>query len=171
MEKIYTEVLKVLKERRSIRSYQKKEIPDEVIRDIIDCARFAPTARNLQPWKFVVVTDENLRNKLAEITDYGKFIAEAPVCIVVFCEDTKYYLEDGSAATTYILLAAKAYGLGSCWVAGDKKPYAEEIRRLLDVPAGYKLISLISIGYCKGSVSVPFKKTLEEVLLFFPVRK
>ncbi|MCD6221987.1 nitroreductase family protein, partial [bacterium] len=115
------EVIKLLKERRSIRKYQKKEVPEDIIEGIIDCARFAPSAMNIQPWEFIVITEEEMRKKIADITDYGKFIADAPLCIAVFCKDTKYYLEDGSAATTYILLAAKAYGLGSCWVAGDKK--------------------------------------------------
>jgi len=155
--------LKILKERRSIRKYQKKEVPKEIIEDIIDCARFAPTAINIQPWEFIVITDTNMREKIADITDYGKFIKEAPVCIAVFCKDTKYYLEDGSAATTYILLAAKAYGLGSCWIAGDKKFYAEKIRELLGVPQGYKLISLISIGY-PDEEPKPKKRDLEEVI-------
>lgn len=171
MEKITGEVLKVLKERRSIRRYKKEEVPENIVKDIIDCARFAPTARNIQPWKFVVITDSNLKSKIARICDYGKFIAEAPVCVAIFCEDTKYYIEDGSAATTYILLAAKAYGLGSCWVAGDKKPYADEIRQLLNIPDGYKLISLVSIGYPEEPVPTPPKKSLNDVLLFLPVRK
>ncbi len=157
------EILRILKERRSIRKYQKKEIPKEIIEDIIDCARFAPTAINIQPWEFIVVTDKNMREKIADITDYGKFIKDAPVCIVVFCKDTKYYLEDGSAATTYILLAAKSYGLGSCWVAGDKKGYAGKIRELLGVPEGYKLISLISIGY-PAEEPKPRKRDLKELL-------
>jgi len=155
--------LKILKERRSIRKYQKKEVPKEIIEDIIDCARFAPTAINIQPWEFIVITDKNKREKIADITDYGKFIKDAPVCIGVFCKDTKYYLEDGSAATTYILLAAKAYGLGSCWIAGDKKKYAEKIREILGVPEGYKLISLISIGY-PDEEPKPKKRDLEEVI-------
>jgi nitroreductase len=155
--------LKILKERRSIRKYQKKEVPKEIIEDIIDCARFAPTAINIQPWEFIVITDKNKREKIADITDYGKFIKDAPVCIGVFCKDTKYYLEDGSAATTYILLAAKAYGLGSCWIAGDKKIYAEKIREILGVPEGYKLISLISIGY-PDEEPKPKKRDLEEVI-------
>lgn len=157
------EALKVLKERRSIRKYQKKEVPKNIIEDIIDCARFAPTAINIQPWEFIVITDKEMREKIADITDYGKFIKEAPVCVAVFCKDTKYYLEDGSAATTYILLAAKAYGLGSCWVAGDKKLYAEKIREILGVPSGYKLISLISIGYSDEEPK-PNKRELKEVL-------
>jgi nitroreductase len=123
--------LKILKERRSIRKYQKKEVPKEIIEDIIDCARFAPTAINIQPWEFIVITDKNKREKIADITDYGKFIKDAPVCIGVFCKDTKYYLEDGSAATTYILLAAKAYGLGSCWIAGDKKNMQKKLEKYL----------------------------------------
>ncbi|MCX7917637.1 MAG: nitroreductase family protein [bacterium] len=157
------EILRVLKERRSIRKYQKKEVSKNIIEDIIDCARFAPTAINIQPWEFIVITDEEMRKKIANITDYGKFIKDAPVCVVVFCKETKYYLEDGCAATTYILLAAKSYGLGSCWVAGDKKNYAEKIRELLQVPQGYKLISLISIGYPDEEPKVK-KRSLKEVL-------
>lgn len=157
------ETIKILKERRSIRKYQKKEVPKNIIEDIIDCARFAPSAINIQPWEFIVITDEKTREKIADITDYGKFIKDAPVCVAVFCKDTKYYLEDGSAATTYILLAAKSYGLGSCWVAGDKKVYADKIREVLGVPKEYKLISLISIGY-PAEEPKPKKRELKEVL-------
>jgi len=163
VESTKKEALQVLKERRSVRRYKEKEVPENVIMDIIDCARFAPTAINIQPWKFVVITDASERKRIAGVADYGKFIADAPVCIAVFCEDTKYYLEDGSAATTYVLLAAKAYGLGSCWVAGDKKPYAEKIRIMLNMPQGYKLVSLIPIGYPE-EIPSPRKKSLKEVL-------
>src|SRR3989338_5927636 len=125
------ELLKTLKERRSIRKYIDKSVPKEIIEDIIDVARLAATANNIQPWEFIVVTDQGTRKKLAEIIDYGKFIEYAPVCVIVCCKDTKYYLEDGCAATENILLAAKAYGLGSCWVAGDKKDYANDVLKLL----------------------------------------
>ncbi|HOL66307.1 MAG TPA: nitroreductase family protein [bacterium] len=157
------DALKVLKERRSVRSFQNRAVPREVITDIVDCGRLAATARNLQPWEFVVVTEAGTREKLAEITDYGKFIAQAPVCIVVFCRETKYYLEDGSAATQNLLLAATACGLGSCWVAGDKKPYAEDICRLLNAPAGYRLVTLVAVGYPAEKPS-PSKRLLSEVL-------
>lgn len=96
------------------------------------------------------------------LTDYGKFISEAPVCIVVFCRDTKYYLEDGSAATTYILLAAATLGLGSCWVAGDKKAYAEQVRDFSGVPDGYKLVALVPIGY-PAEEQQKMKRSLTEV--------
>ncbi len=129
----------------------------------MDCGRLAATAINIQPWQFVAVTDREMLGKIASITDHGKFIADAPCCIAVFCEKGKYYLEDGSAATQNILLAAHAHGLGSCWVAGDKKPYCGEIGRLLGVPESHTLVSLIAIGHAE-SIPSPAKKPLSEVL-------
>lgn len=157
------DALECLKTRRSIRSYERTPVEQDVIDDIIDCARLAPTAINIQPWEFVVVTDEDVQRKIADFTDHGKFIAHAPVCVGVFCEDTKYYLEDGCAATVNILHAAHAHGLGSCWVAGDKKPYANEIRELLGVPSNYKLISLVSIGHTEENPTMS-KRSLHTVL-------
>jgi nitroreductase len=157
------DTIEMLKTRRSVRVYKREPVPRGIIEDIVDCGRLAATAVNIQPWEFVVVTDREARRRIAKITDYGGFIADAPVCVVVPCRDTKYYLEDGSAATENILLAARAHGLGSCWVAGDKKPYAAEICRLLGAPPGYKLISLIPMGYPAESPTKS-KRPLSDVL-------
>jgi len=108
------EAIEALKTRRCVRVYTGQSVPREVIEDIIDCARLAPTARNEQPWEFVVVTDSVRRQSIAQKTDFGKFIADAPVCVAVICKGSKYYLEDGSNATLSILLAARAHGLGAC---------------------------------------------------------
>lgn len=157
--------IQVIKTRRSIRKFSKDSVPKEIIEDIIDCARLAPSARNIQPWEFIVVTDKKMLNKLAEITKgFGDFIAECAFCIVVFCKDTKYYLEDGSAATQNILLAAHSLNLGACWVAGDKKPYADEVRRVLNVPDGYKLVSLVPVGYPAEKPAPIRKRKLNEVV-------
>ena len=129
----------------------------------MDCGRLAATARNVQPWEFVVVTDPAMRSRLAQINDFGKFIEQAPVCIVVLCVDTKYYIEDGSAATQNILVAAHAHGLGTCWVAGDKKPYADEIRSAVGAPANFKLVASIALGYPE-QVPAPEKRRLDEVI-------
>lgn len=157
------DAMEVLKTRRAVRAYTREPVPRNVIEDIIDCGRMAATAINIQPWEFVVVTDPGIRLRIANATDYGKFIADAPVCVVVLCRDTKYYLEDGSAATENILLAARAHGLGSCWVAGDKKPYAPDICQMIGAPSGYKLISLIPIGYPAESPEKA-KRPLSDVL-------
>ena len=157
------DAIEALKTRCSVRAYIGAPVPREIIEDVIDCGRWAATAVNIQPWEFVVVTGRELLRSIAQSTDHGKFISDAPVCVVVLCEDTKYYLEDGSAATENILLAAHAHGLGSCWVAGDKKPYASDICHLVGAPRGYKLVSLIPIGYPAESPEKP-KRPLSDVL-------
>ena len=136
-----------MKTRRAVRAYTGEPVAREVLEDIVDCARLAASAINIQPWEFVVVTARETLARIAGTTDYGKFIAAAPACIAVFCRDTKYYLEDGSAATQNLLVAARAHGLGSCWVAGDKKPYCEAIRELVGAPSGMRLVSLVPLGH------------------------
>ncbi len=158
------DVLEALMKRRSIRRYKSTPVEKEIIEKIIDAGRFAPTARNVQPWEFIVVTNPDMRQEIADITEYGKFIAQSPVCIVVFCKDTKYFLEDGSAATVNMLLAAEGLGLKSCWVAGDKKPYCDKIAKMLNVPEGYKLISFIAIGYSDENPQPSDKRTLDDVI-------
>jgi nitroreductase len=157
------EALAAIKSRHSSREFLAEAVDKAIIEDIIDCARLAPTARGEQPWEFVVVTDKFLLERIATLATTGRFIAQAPVCVAVFCRATTYYLEDGAAATENILLAATAYDLGCCWVAGDKKAYAEEIRTLLGVPEGYKLVSLIPLGRVKPATPKA-KRPLSEVL-------
>lgn len=158
------DAIEVLKKRRSIRKYLSKPMRKKDIETIIDCGRLAASARNVQPCEFIVVTDTKMRKKIADITEFGKFIAAAPACVCVFSQDTKYYLEDGCAATENILLAARALGLGSCWVAGDKKPYTGDIAAVLGVPPEFKLVSLIAVGYTDDLDQKCAKRPLSEVL-------
>ena len=155
--------IEALKTRRSVRAYTGDPVDRAVIEDIIDCGRLAATAINIQPWEFVVVTDRQMLRAIADTADYGKFIPQAGVCIVVLCKETKYYLEDGCNASQNMLLAARAHGLGSCWVAGDKKPYADRIRRMVGAPDGLKLISLLAIGHA-AEPPVKEKRPLSDVL-------
>jgi len=157
------DALEALTTRRSVRLYTADPVPRDLIEQVLDAARHAATANNLQPWEFVVVTDRMLRQKITAATDYGKQIALAPVCIAVLCKDSKYYLEDGAAASQNLLTAARAVGLGSCWVAGDKKPYAEEVRELLGAPPGYRLVSLLTLGYA-AEEPVTQKRPLADVV-------
>jgi nitroreductase len=147
-----------------VREFTTNDIPKEIIEDIIDCARLAPTARNTQPWEFVVVTENEKLRQLAKVTEYGGFIANASACVVVCCQDTKYYLEDGSAATENILLAAKAHDIGSCWIAGDKKPHCEDIKKLLGIPENMKVVSIVPLGYPERKMLPVGKRDLKDVL-------
>jgi len=155
--------ISAIKTRRSVRAYTGEPVSREVLADLVDCGRLAATAVNVQPWEFVVVTEPDQLRAIAAVADYGKFIAQAAACIVVLCRDTKYYLEDGCNASQNILLAAHAYGLGGCWVAGDKKTYADTVRRMVGAPDGYRLISLLAIGH-PAEKPEKAKRPLSEVL-------
>jgi nitroreductase len=157
--------LDILKKRRSQRRFNSRPIPGDTIVELVDCGRLAPSARNVQPWEFVAVTKRETLQKIGAIADTGRFIAECACCIAVFCQDTKYYLEDGSAATENILLAAADLGIAGCWVAGDKKPYAEEVKKLLAAPENMKLVSLVVLGYSDVPLQPAMaKRSVKEVL-------
>ncbi|MCP1663065.1 MAG: nitroreductase family protein [Methanocalculus sp. MSAO_Arc1] len=155
----------IIQARHSIRHFKDSPIPEEIIRKVLDCAKSAPSARNIQPWLFGIITDARTRSQIADLTDHGKFIAEAPVCFAVFGErDQQYVVEDCCAATENILIALTGYGIGSCWVAGHGKAYAEPIREMLGVPEKYTLISLIAAGEAKTEGFVlAKKKSLDEI--------
>lgn len=157
------DALEALRTRRSCRRFAAKDVGRDYIEQILDAGRLAATARNEQPWEFVVVTDRAARREIAAMTDYGPFIADAPVCIAVLATDTKYYLEDGSAATQNMLVAAHALGLGACWVAGDKKPYAPKVIARLGAPADMKLVALMALGWPEGNLPNPKKRSLDDV--------
>ena len=159
-----SEALKVIAARCSVRRFADRRVPTEAIEQIIDAARRAPTARNVQPWAFVVVTDADTRRWIADTTDHGKFIAEAPACVVVLCADTKYYLEDGCAAVENLMLAATALGVGSCWVAGDKKAYAAKIVSKVGAGQEMKLVALVALGYAADKAEPTPKRPLDDVL-------
>ena len=158
------ETLDSISKRASVREYQSKPIVKTLLEKLVDAGRRAPTARAIEPWEFVVVTDKEILRKLGEIATSGSFVKDAVSCIVIFCKDTKYYLEDGSAATENILLAAQDLGLGACWVAGDKKPYTREISELLGVPSGLKLVSLIALGWPKKQMKQVKTRNLKDVI-------
>ena len=141
------ETVHTIKLRKSVRQYSDKPIDKETLRLLVDAARLAPTGRGVEPWEFVIVQDEEKLASIANIAPNGSFVKGAGALIAVFCKETKYYIEDGCAATENILLAATDSGIGSCWIAGDKKDYCEEIGSILGVPSHFKLVSMISLGY------------------------
>ena len=158
------DTIDAIKARHSIRQFSDKKISKDAIEKIIDCGRLAPTARKVEPWEFIVVTAKDALAKMGQLADHGPFIKEAACAIAVCCTDTKYYLEDGCAATENILVAAASLGIGSCWVAGDKKPYAAAVLELLGVPADMKLVSIIALGYPVQDAGPLPKRPLNDVL-------
>jgi nitroreductase len=157
------DVFEALAKRRSVRKYKPGTVTREQLSQIVNMGRLAPSGRNEQPCEFVVVTEHAKLRQLAHLAEYGKFIADASACIVVLARPNTYYLEDGSAASTQMLVAATALGLASCWVAGDKKAYAAPIVALCGAPPEFQLVSLLAIGHGAESPDPP-KRKLGEVL-------
>ncbi len=153
-------VTAVIKGRHSVRKFKPDPIDESFIHDAIECAVHAPTAMNLQPWLIGTVRSKELLEKIAALTDHGKFVADAAVCFAIFGErNAKYYLEDCCAATENLILGLQAYGVGTCWVAGDKKEYAEELRKILNVPEKFTLVALVPAGLPLEIIPAPKKET------------
>ncbi len=158
------ELFEAIKNRKCVREYSGKEVGKELIEKIVDAGRLAATARNEQPWEFVVTSDKATLEKICTMCPNGPFIKDASCLIAVFSKDTKYYIEDCSAATENMLLVIEALGLGGCWVAGDKKDYVEDIGKIFYIPIGYRLVSMITVGYPKKQEKPHVKRALKEVL-------
>ena len=148
--------ISVLEKRRSIRKFLKQKVEAEKIDQLIEAALRSPSGRGINPWEFVVVTDENILEKLSRAKEHGSaFLKNAPLAIVVCADPGKQdiWIEDASIATTIIHLAASSMGLGSCWIQIRKRmlkgnepaePYAME---LLKIPANLKVLSIVAVGY------------------------
>jgi nitroreductase len=161
----------VIKSRHSVRKFKSDPVGDLVIADVLECAARAPTAMNIQPWLFGVIKNKDMLSKIAKLADHGKFIADCPLCFAVFGEKKQiYYLEDCCAATENLILALQAHGVSSCWVAGEKKSYAEAVRKLLGVPEGYTLVSLVAAG-SPVEIAITPKKEMKHIAFFETFKK
>jgi nitroreductase len=159
------DAISVIKERRSVRTFIQKKIPEKVMRDILDCARLAPSARNIQPWHFIVVQEKETLAKIAGVCTYGPFIKDASACIVVCGEpENPHLVEDGVAATENILLAARAHDIGSCWVAGWKRAYNDGLKNILNAPERIEIVSILALGYTESFPAPKGKKDLKDIV-------
>ncbi len=142
------DAVSVMKSRRSIRHYDSRPVPREMLLDILDCARLAPSGHNRQHWIFVCVTGRETRARLADACRYGRFIAEAGACIAVCGEkEAECLVEDCCAAAENIITAAGAHGLGSCWVNSFRKEHSGAVKEILNIPEEYELVALVAVGY------------------------
>lgn len=159
------DTIEALKTRRSIRTYvANKPVERHIIEDIVDCARLAPTAMNDQPWEFIVITDKAALASIPPTLGHAEYIANAAFAVLVLARATNYAVEDSSAATENLLIAAQAHGLGACWVAaGVQQAYSPIVAKAFGAPEGYQLIAIVSFGY-PAEAPVIEKRSLNEVL-------
>ena len=159
------EVFEVITGRRSIRKYTKNPVPEDFVVKIIDAGRWAPSAGNSQPWSFIVLKDGKVRKRVAEVTTYGKFLADAPLGIAVVTDPkaSTHPVEDGAIATQNMLLAAYALGLGACWIGSYNSVYEKKIKEILSIPKDKRLLSIISVGFPAESPTKT-RKELREIM-------
>lgn len=143
------EVLEAIRTRRSIRNYERRPVPEESVRKILEAGRWAPSANNSQPWNFIVLRDEGVRREVARAATYGKFLADAPLGIVVVIDPaaSTHPVEDGAIATQNMILAAHALGLGTCWIGSYGSTHEERVKEILDIPKDKRLLSILSVGF------------------------
>jgi nitroreductase len=147
--------LETILERRSIRAYTADEVPKEAIENLLLAGSSAPSARNSQPWEFLVMRDPEKKKAASGLGTYWGMLKSAPLGILVMAnirgyQGTKpeFFMQDCSAATENILLAAHAQGLGAVWLGlYPKENLMQGIRDIYGIPADIIPFSLISIGY------------------------
>ncbi|MBI5181434.1 MAG: nitroreductase family protein [Nitrospirae bacterium] len=156
------DVLKAVKERRSIRNFQKKELPEDAVDKLIEAIIWAPSAGNLQSRKFYFIKDDKLKQQIASAAFGQNFIAEAPLTIVA-CTDNKiskrygdrgahlYAIQDVSASTMNLMLVAHELGLGTVWVGAFDEWQVFEI---LNMPQNLRPVAIIPVGY-PGRIPAP----------------
>ena len=153
--------MEVVKTRRSIRRYKPDPIPDEILNQILETARIAPSAAHRQPWHFIVVKNPETKKKL-EISSWA---SEAPV-VIVGCGDAnvsaRWYMVDLAIAFEHIVLAAANFGLGTCWMG--KLGADETIKRVLGIPEHIKVVAVTPLGYPAKTPGLKERKPLSEIV-------
>jgi nitroreductase len=163
-------LLALLKGRRSIRRYRPDPVPDEMVEQLLEAGQWAPSASNRQPWAFIVVRDETIRQQIARYAAYyfirWAHVAEAPL-LIVLCGDARnpvyrrFLHEDVGLAGGQMMLQAKALGLGSCWIGAlDRKAIAS----ILKLPDHLEIVGLLTVGFPAEAPPPPPRKPLAEIV-------
>lgn len=175
-------ISEIIQRRRSIRKFLDRPVEREKVEACVEASRLAPSADNVQPWRFLVVDDPELRGRLGEAAFSGiyricRFVAKAPVVIVILAhpdvvanklgkavQGTQYYLLDIGIAGEHLVLAATEMGLGTCWIGWFSK---RGVRKLLDIPRKYDVVAMIALGYSDPKHLRPKKtKLLRDILRY-----
>lgn len=166
-------VLEAIRRRRSTRRYKTDPIPEDRLGRVLEAARLAPSGKNLQPWRFILVRDTRLKEQLAEASVGQYFIAQAPI-VVVACgfPDNCYshmgrYMKswpvDVAIALEHLMLQAQEEGLGTCWIGAFEE---ERVKPILNVPDSVKILALTPLGYPDENPRDRGRKSLEEIVSY-----
>ena len=173
------ELLKAIQERRSVRKYKSKPVPEEILAEVLDAARLAPSWANTQTWRFIVVKDQETRKQLQEtmrpVNPCRDAFLQAPLVICIVCQKGQsgcrqgepvtnkgdvWFMFDAGLTMEHLALAAWDQGLGTCHVGAFDAAKAEEI---LGVPEGFTIVEMTPLGYFDEQPQARPRKSLEEI--------
>ena len=151
------DIIEVIRNRRSVRSYTDRTVERDKIERLLEAARLAPSASNRQEWRFVVVTDRERRAALAKAAAHQDFVGQAPVVIAAWAEHDGHVMRCGqpsypidvAIAVDHMTLQAVAEGLGTCWIGAF---YEDQVKEILGVPEEIRVVELLTVGYPRGSL-------------------
>ena len=165
------DVLEAIRTRRSVRKYKPTSIPDDVLGRVLEAVSLAPSAKNFQPWKFILIRDPELKAKVATACVNQAFMAQAPLIVAACGLPEKSYTGMGrymnswpidvAIAFEHLILQAQAEGLGTCWIGAF---YEEEVKALLGVPAAVRVLGLTPLGYPAENPAARSRKPLTEII-------
>jgi nitroreductase len=168
------DLLEAINQRRSIRRYKKQSLPQGAIPKLLDAARLAPSAGNVQPWQFVVVEHPSTKKEIMTAA-FGQIFLEEAAVVIVVCEDetraeesygqrgkTLYCIQDTAAAIQNILLTAVSMGLGTCWIGAFSE---DKVKKVINAPNGIRVVALIPVGYADESPVARPRRPLSEVMV------
>jgi len=164
-------VIEAIKQRRSIRDYEDRPVPDEKLNRILEAGRLSPSARNSQDRKFIVIREEEQRRKLAQSAGHQRHVAKAPVLIAAVGTKPEYHMPNGvpaypvdlAIALDHMTLIAIEEGLGTCWIGG----FSQEIARdVLNVPKRYIIAALLTLGFPKTIPMAKPRRTFDDVVCY-----
>jgi nitroreductase len=162
------DLMQAIRTRRSIRNFRDKSVEEEKLLAVLEAGRLAPSARNMQDWRFIVVKDSATRQRLAEAARDQQFVAQAPVVIaacgtsdlVMTCGQPAYAI-DVAIALDHMTLAAASLDLGTCWIGAF---YEDKVKEILGVPQEIRVVALLPLGYPAKQPGPLARKTLDEIV-------
>jgi len=163
-------VLEAIRRRYSCRAYQDKPVEQDKLDSVFEAARLAPSAKNTQDWRFVVVTDKEIKRQVAETTNRPDVFEKAGA-IVAACSNSDDVMRCGQAigpidvaiALEHIALQAAELGLATCWIGSF---YTDKVREILDIPADVAIIELMALGYPADSKKEPQREPMEKIVCY-----
>jgi len=165
------ELKEAIKKRQSIRDYQDKPVPEEKLTRVLEAARLAPSANNMQPWKFVVVTDSKRRQELARAANSQTFVGQAPMVIAAVATEPESIMSSGipryavdvAIAVDHMTLAAVDEGLGTCWIGAFSQ---QKVKEILNIPDKYRVVALLPLGFPRAETAIKLRKSLDEIVCY-----